>query len=312
MLDDHSTDDTADIVRGLIDKHDNVRLVRGKQLPEGWVGKNYACDQLIEHARGEYVLVSDADTKHSRTAVSSALSCMLKNDLDALSAYPHMIMKLLCERMVVSFIKFGILMFVPLIIIKKTKIPFITTAIGSFMFYKKKVYKAIGGHSTVKGKCCEDVNMSRLVRKHGYRFMIFNGNRTYETRMYDNIKEVKDGVARYILTTVNYNSFAGLLIVLLLEAVQLGPFALIFIAPFLSFSSMAIYIGSIAVVALQVLIITLMKAIFVLKYEGRKVDIILHPLTMLYILVFAVQMGFNPKKALNINWKDRRYKFNNA
>ena len=53
VLDDHSTDGTGDIVRRLGLDEGNGGLLKGADLPEGWVGKNWACHQLSEVAEGE-------------------------------------------------------------------------------------------------------------------------------------------------------------------------------------------------------------------------------------------------------------------
>src|SRR4051812_33570894 len=53
VLDDHSTDRTAEIADRLIGQVRNrrivsARLIRGATLPAGWTGKNWACHQLAE------------------------------------------------------------------------------------------------------------------------------------------------------------------------------------------------------------------------------------------------------------------------
>src|SRR5947209_7465891 len=59
VLDDKSSDATAAIVQRLIDEltpvqKGRLRLLRGKTLPTGWIGKNFACHQLTRHAHGDY------------------------------------------------------------------------------------------------------------------------------------------------------------------------------------------------------------------------------------------------------------------
>ncbi len=58
LLDDSSTDATAEIARGLgfTETGTVSRLIRGELLPEGWTGKCWACHQLAQKARGEFIL----------------------------------------------------------------------------------------------------------------------------------------------------------------------------------------------------------------------------------------------------------------
>ena len=51
VLDDASTDSTAQRVSQWSDCDPRVRLVHGKKLPQGWCGKQHACYQLAESAR---------------------------------------------------------------------------------------------------------------------------------------------------------------------------------------------------------------------------------------------------------------------
>ncbi|WP_097041958.1 glycosyltransferase family A protein [Terribacillus aidingensis] len=55
-----SNDQTAAIVRQYEHKLP-LTLLSGKELPFGWTGKNYACQQLGERATGEWLLFLDAD-----------------------------------------------------------------------------------------------------------------------------------------------------------------------------------------------------------------------------------------------------------
>ncbi|NIN99519.1 MAG: glycosyltransferase, partial [Anaerolineae bacterium] len=68
VLDDGSTDATADIVTEMAREDRRLRLVRGQPLPQGWMGKNFACYQLARLARGYWLLFTDADTDHESGA----------------------------------------------------------------------------------------------------------------------------------------------------------------------------------------------------------------------------------------------------
>ena len=57
VVDDGSTDDTAEIAR----RHGAEVLV-SKPLPEGWRGKPWACHQGAEAASGDLLCFVDADT----------------------------------------------------------------------------------------------------------------------------------------------------------------------------------------------------------------------------------------------------------
>ncbi|MFD0935561.1 glycosyltransferase family 2 protein, partial [Methylobacterium trifolii] len=73
--DDHSTDATPEIVRGIADPR--LRLVPVPALPEGWTGKNHACAHLAEQARGAHLLFNDADV-HLEPVAAAALAAQAR------------------------------------------------------------------------------------------------------------------------------------------------------------------------------------------------------------------------------------------
>ena len=59
VIDDQSTDTTAEVVREFQGKSTAITLISGKELPPGWMGKNYALYQGVQEAGGEYLLFLD-------------------------------------------------------------------------------------------------------------------------------------------------------------------------------------------------------------------------------------------------------------
>ena len=67
VLDDDSTDRTAEIVRAIADGDPRVRLATAQPLPAGWCGKNFACHQLAALAQHPILIFLDADVRVSRS-----------------------------------------------------------------------------------------------------------------------------------------------------------------------------------------------------------------------------------------------------
>ena len=60
MVDDHSTDRTAEIARGFA----GVTVMEAAKLEPGWTGKDNAIWTAARQARGRWLLFTDADTMH--------------------------------------------------------------------------------------------------------------------------------------------------------------------------------------------------------------------------------------------------------
>ena len=60
VVDDHSTDRTAEIARGFA----GVTVMQADKLEKGWTGKANAIWTAARKARGRWLLFTDADTMH--------------------------------------------------------------------------------------------------------------------------------------------------------------------------------------------------------------------------------------------------------
>ena len=90
VLDDQSSDDTWRIIDGYARRNpERVRAIRGRPLDqdEGWSGKTHAMQQLADHAAGDYLMFTDADTVHGRESISWAVTNIEAHRADCVSGY---------------------------------------------------------------------------------------------------------------------------------------------------------------------------------------------------------------------------------
>jgi len=302
VLDDNSTDNTAKIVEELSKKYSNVRFYRGEPLKKGWLGKSYACHQLSKHARGKYIIFTDADTLHFPDSISSAVACLVRYKVDALSVFPMQIMVTMHERMMVPFGNYIILALFPLYLMRRAKNALFCTAIGQFMLFKTEVYRKIGGHKSIKGKILEDVKISKQVKKSGYKFMIFDGRTNLYCRMYKNFRDVVRGYSRVLFSAFDYNLFMMSMAIVLIAAVFLMPFIMLLIGILLNWPAIVI-----ETIILQIIIVLITRVIFSIRFKCRAVDILLHPIAMVYLIFIAVKSILDIKFRLGLKWKGRVY-----
>ncbi|MHB1346868.1 MAG: glycosyltransferase family 2 protein [Candidatus Humimicrobiaceae bacterium] len=303
VLDDNSTDNTYDIVKKISGKNKNVKIFKGKPLPQGWLGKNFACFQLSRYAKGEYFVFTDADTYHSRNSVSSALAALLGNGLDALCPFPREIMVTIHERMTIPFMNFVILLFMPLALIRKSRNPLFCTGVGQYLFFKRETYFGMGGHAAVKGKILEDVHITKKTKEMGYSYMIFDGRKIISCRMYKNFKQVFNGYSRFLFSAFDYNIF--------MLSIAIIFFILLFLAPNLFFP-IGLFISHwpreiLLSIAAQIGIVFFIRTINAFRFKEKLLDIFLSPLSIVYIVFMAVNSVIQTKLGNGIYWKGRTY-----
>jgi len=303
VLDDNSTDNTYKIVKKLSEKNKNIRIYKGKPLPAGWLGKNFACHQLSRLAKGDYLIFTDADTYHYSNSISSSLAALLNNNFDALCPIPREIMITIHERMVIPFMNFAILLFMPLILIRKSKNPLFCTGVGQYFIFKRETYFGMGGHAAVKGKILEDVHIAKKTKEMGYSYMVFDGHKIVTCRMYRNFKEVFSGYSKFLFSAFDYNIY--------MMTLAITFFTLLFLLPYI-FLPMGLFFYHwprdilLAIIA-QISIISIIRLINALRFKEKILDVLLSPVSIVYIVFIAFNSYMQSKFGDGIYWKGRTY-----
>jgi len=173
-INDSSNDSTGDIIKKYSKKSPKVISVDAKPKPDGWIGKNWACIEGYKKASGDLLLFTDADTVHTSSVISLAVSHLLSLELDVLTVIPRM----LCLDK-----------------ITKITLPMISTFLhtrfsalrvndtskntgyffGSFFIIKKSTYDSVGTHESVKGELVEDGALGRKVKESGFKMRMVRG-----------------------------------------------------------------------------------------------------------------------------------------
>lgn len=88
VLDDNSqSTKTPEIIRSYA--HDGVLFVAGKEVPDGWLAKNFAYQQLVDHSNGEIFIFCGVDTRFSEDALNGVVEYLKMQKLEMLSIVPR-------------------------------------------------------------------------------------------------------------------------------------------------------------------------------------------------------------------------------
>ncbi|NMC84954.1 MAG: glycosyltransferase [Anaerolineaceae bacterium] len=204
VLNDHSSDATGAILQRLAAADPRLRVVNGAPLPEDWPGKHWACHQLAQIARGEYILFTDADTRHAPHALSGAVAAALQEHADLVTAIPREEVLTWGEKLLVPFMSFGIVSYLPLHFVQRHQFAPLSVTIGQFMLFRRSAYEAVGGYEGARLNVNDDVLLGRNLIERGYRWMVLDGNGAVTCRMYHNFGEAVEGFSKNVFGFFDY------------------------------------------------------------------------------------------------------------
>lgn len=291
VLDDFSNDKTFSKAIKMSVNDERIKVIKGKKLPDGWMGKNWACMQLSRNSSGDYLIFVDADVTLEKDAIESTIFKMDNLKTDMLSVFPKQVMVTFGEKVTVAFLNWLLLSFLPLIKVYSSKRDFYTAANGQFMLWKRKVYFETGGHESVKNKVVEDIELSRLLKKNGYKIITLLGDDLVSCRMYRGFKEALSGFIKNFFPASRITSlrFISILFVLV--------FAYIF--PLIYMFDNILYISIGGIITLQVVLVSL------LSRQNVLFNTLLFPLLLLVMFYIGLRSVYAVKSG-NVFWKDRK------
>ena len=223
VLDDRSTDATPQILERLAAEYPALRVIRGEDLPEGWVGKPWALHQAQRHASGAWLLFTDADSAHAPAGVASALAFVVSARADALSLGARQELGTFWERVTLPFI-LGMIFYAvgPLEDINDPMQPERALANGQYILVERSAYDALGGHAALRAEIVEDVQFARRLKADGrFRYVLAGGTRLASVRMYHSLPEIWAGFTKNVFLGAEGNVpvlLAGAAFMLVLSA----------------------------------------------------------------------------------------------
>ena len=284
VLNDHSTDDTAVKLSQY-----SVRTLEGRDLPAGWLGKNFACHQLSEVATAEFLVFIDADVRLTHTAVSSAIAEMTRLHWDFASPYPRQRAKSFLEILIQPLLQWSWFATVPLRIAEKFRFPSMAVANGQFFIIRKSAYRAIGGHEAIKSDVIDDIAMARELLRAGFRGGVMDGSRVAHCRMYENGRDLISGYRKSLWRAFG-SPIGSLVAIFVLSCASIAPWW------FALHGSMLGWIGALSGV--------FSRFIVALKTRSRWESALVHPISILLLLVLILWSWIGKVRG-TLTWRDR-------
>ena len=231
VLDDASTDTTAELLQTFAAEYPTLRVLRGHPLPPGWGGKNWACHQLAKAATGDIFIFTDADVRWTEGTLAALCAFQAAEGADFVSVWPRQLTFTLPERLTVPVVDLVLLGALPYLGVRFLSNAAFSAGNGQLMLWTRLAYEEVGGHLAFRAEVLEDVRMGQHAKRVGLKVALAVGGDLISTRMYRSPSALVEGFSKNILSAAN-NSKAVLVVLSLLNAlVYTLPWLLGFVNP---------------------------------------------------------------------------------
>lgn len=194
VLDDASTDRTAEILRGIRDER--LVVARAPPLPQGWSGKQHACHVLSGLARHELMVFVDADVRLAPDAVARMAGFMERHAAGLASGFPRQVTASWAEALLLPLIHFMLLGFLPIAAMRRSASPALGAGCGQLFIARRAAYRRAGGHAAIRASLHDGITLPRAFRRAGEMTDLFEASGFAQCRMYVNAAQVWEGLCK--------------------------------------------------------------------------------------------------------------------
>lgn len=300
VLDDHSTDATASIVRSIATADPRVRLVQGAPLPPGWCGKQHACWQLAHEAAHDNLVFLDADVRLLPGAIRRISQLLQKRPhIHLFSGVPRQITGSFLERLLIPLIHFILLGYLPIPFSRLSRNPAFAAGCGQLFIARRPAYLAVDGHRSIRSSLHDGVKLPRTFRAGGWQTDLLDATDLAECRMYRNASEVWRGLGKNAIEGLAHPAAIVPWSILLLGG-QVLPWVLLLEA----LVSSPAHLTPAALVAGLTLFPRLLAAA---RFRQSWIGAALHPLGILLLVTIQWCALFRHWRGRPSEWRGRHY-----
>lgn len=300
VLNDRSTDETSEILEEIKIRNSQsaIRIIKGVEPPENWLGKPHALQQAYKKAKGEWILATDADIIFSPDALQMVVEYAEANDFASLTLIPKVIFGSFWESFFLPVFGWFCTLTMPLHRVNNPNCKE-AVGIGNFFMFRREILEEIGGFESVKSDVSEDLRLAEIIKGKGFKLRIEYAPDLIETRMYESLAQIWSGFTK--------NLFAGMHFSIIRTIFGIGSIFLFGVLPIfigliaLIFGQTPILLPLFIVYLFQVLTIALIYR----KWEGSVFYALLAPFGLLLFGAILVNSTVKVLSGKGVSWKGR-------
>ena len=302
VVDDESTDGTADVARRAAEKTgkaDTLIVIQSKPLPAGWTGKLWSMHQGIEYARARalspaWLMLTDADVLQGEETVANLSLIASQGHYDLVSFMVKLHCESLAERLLIpAFVYFFFMLYPPAWIRNPRRST--AGAAGGCMLVKAETLERAGGLESIRGEVIDDCSLARLLKRHGGKLWLGLSDESQSLRRYGTFSDVEHMVSRTAFNQLNHSSLQLLGTVVGMVITYLAP-PLLLLTP----SRPAIFLGAAAWAAMTITYSTMVR-----YYRLNSAWALTLPLAALFYLGATMHSAVKYWNGTGGDWKGR-------
>ena len=302
VVNDNSTDNTKKVLKNFSRNYKNLKILNGKKLPSGWVGKVWALKQGVDEANKgdfEYYLFIDSDIHLNRGIIKNSIKFLEDKDLVMVSLMAKLSSKYFWERMLIP----------PFIFFFQKLFPFgrvndqqdgISAAAGGFILCKSQIFKQKNWYDSIKNKVIDDCNIAKIIKNKGAIWLGLT-NLVKSRRTYQSLNEIWKMVSRTAFEQLNFSIITLIICCLGMFLIYLTPYIFLAISVFtLKKQLMIISLSTIFLITLA--FFPVMKF-----YKVSKKYLIFIPFFSSLYIIMTCSSAINHYSKKGNKWKGRSY-----
>lgn len=247
LVDDHSTDGTAEVAQqtaAAIDNATQLQVMQAAPLPPGWSGKLWAMEQGVQKAQTfapDYILLTDADIEHDPANLRRLVEKATQANLEMASVMVRLRCESGWEKLLIPAFVFFFQKLYPFRWVNNPRRK-TAAAAGGCILIRQAALTRIGGIASIREALIDDCALAQRVKERGegteergqetgellHSIWLGLSDRTRSLRPYDTLATIWEMVARTAYTQLSYSSLllvgtlVGMALVYLVAPVSLG------------------------------------------------------------------------------------------
>jgi len=315
VIDDRSTDRTGEIIEQYAKQDSRIKFVRGKDAPDGWIGKCNALAHAVGYASGDWYLFTDADTCHRPNSVRDSVSYAVQDKCDLVSFVPLQELGSFWERLILPVLLGSFLIGDPFHTVNDPDAER-AYAYGQYILCRRSSYLALGGHQSVRDEIVEDHAIARVFKEKGYKISVADGKSLYSVRMYTNLETLWQGWTKNLYSLIDSRVIHLVLILLLINFVALVPFIELIMVGSMWFDGTEVtpHLQHLSlIVAIEMLVLLAWFKRTSEHHAGLNwAHFLMVPMGSLGVSVLYIHAAYLVLSGSQVNWKGRRYTVNTS